>query len=60
MISITITAIICGTFAYLGYLGHKEWEEEHHYEKPKPRQFLSIDEVFNKPNQPKQQEYKAE
>lgn len=57
MISITITAIICGTFAYLGYLGHKEWEELHHSEQPKTRHFVSIDEALN---QPEQQEYRAE
>ena len=56
MITIITTAIICGTVAYLGYLGHKEWEENHHCEKPK-RQFVSIDEALN---QPEEQEYRAE
>ena len=57
MKAIIITLIICGTFAYLGYLGHKEWEEEHRSEQPKTRHFVSIDEALN---QPEQQEYRAE
>lgn len=57
MKAIIITLIICGTFAYLGYLGHKEWEEEHHSKQPKTRHFVSIDEALK---QPEQQEYRAE
>ena len=57
MVNIIITAIICGTFVYLGYLGHKEWEEEHLSEHPKTRHFVSIDEALS---QLKQQEYRAE
>ena len=57
MVSIIITLIICGTVAYLGYLGHKEREEEHRSEQPKTRQFVSIDEALKQPEQP---EYRAE
>ena len=45
--------MICGTVAYLGYLGHKEWKEDHQKPKPKPRQFVSTDEALN---QSKEQE----
>ena len=58
MVTIITTALICGTVAYLGYLGHQEWKETHPNEKPKPREFISIDEAFNQSKQ--QQEYRAE
>ena len=58
MVDIIITLLICSTFAYLGYLGHKEWEEVHRSVQPtKAKQFVSIDEALN---QQEQQEYKAE
>lgn len=44
MENIIITLIICGTFAYLGYLGHTESKEQ---EKKEPQKaFVTIDEAL--------------